>query len=1306
MLYILEFKNNMNLFENIFDKFTKQAQPMPSFGTPQAPRTNSYVAPNIPYSEQNTGTGFWSITQPKPINTSLPMWIPEPVFQKDPSDELKKEFWFNDTDIEFLRQAKQEWYDSDMAFEYITKKKEQEKQNIYSWDPSVDNTFMNVVWWAIAEIPKVAWEVGSFLWKASQYMPANLLWTALEAWFTDKTYWQLREEQKAQAEQLATAWQAGKEFVQKYGAYNPKSTGANVWETITDIGSAFVWPNKAKILKEWTGFVKWILPKTLNLATEWALAWAKYDVATKGEITEEWVWYGAGWNLVFGAWAKLLWKWYNALTSKLPASITLGGLINPWKLDVVKKSLQMDEWIATPEDVGKWILDRVKPWNKQQIAEQLIQHAEKTKWAVDEALASIPTYYKNPEAKKALLQIRNELEWKVWLEGKLAKIDEMLAKPDYTLSELNAVKRELDDMYNLYTKTGDPTAWLKAEWLRNVRANIRWFIEDEAEKLWVNVRKLNNETSTARGLADGILRKDSADWVRELLTAFAPSGAGAVVWAGQAIARWEDPLTIMRDALIGGVATKLGTSTTVRTRIASALNKLVPKELTALENYIKSGGKDAIGKKVAEKVIREGRALPSRTITKPSDFANPTEKSIITPQTMEKWIIQESKQWLSPNIKRQNGNTNNTTSNSSNIPIWSKKVQEPIVKPNSKPNAKQPRSIVKPSTKSDSDIPEGYFKNAFWEIVKNPSNSKGGFIRNPFAKPEPKRLFAGENSAQPPKWKTGWFKWADGKMRFEIDDSGAKFYDNAKVNKSWKALLWDIFRHDELFNQYPETKSIIVKFNDTVEKWGGNYNPSTRTLTINWLELDPRTWEFLWWTKEAKSTLLHEIQHAIQEKEWFAKGGSIEWKLFWQEAVKEINRKIESAKENIAFYDKIWNSYEKNTSENNLSKLYKIKEELISNPDSGLSYKWQQTYERIAWEVEARNVQSRMNLTAKERTLKSPESTEDVPRDKQIIRMDGKWPSMSIKVPEKKIVKPVEKTVKAISNEELDALTKKATELGKYDGSYDVTKWKKLYRGWSEDGVFWTDDIDIAKSFWDEWVAEKIITMKKPLDVRSKDIREYIKKNTDINIDDATSAYSRSLPEFKKLMKWAKENWYDWIIGKTSDNWLNFTWNEFVTLSPPKPLSQQKTVKPKNLTEWKQSIGDMETKKLIELPEIFKLRIKAHNSYERDFNDISSLGKLGDIIKDKQFKDIADMNINIGWVWEDIAWGFRPSKNEIFLNKDILKYMTDKDVIETIYEEAIHALRSKKWRNVKYTTSYLDQDFEKSAKKWAKFFSK
>jgi len=657
------------------------------------------------------GTSFGSIN-------SQDFQSKAPTIQKSVQAEQNlRNQGFSDKEVKFLKLQKEKWVDMNQAFAFVEQKRKEEAQ--------IKNapTNFDMTWWAVSQVPKALWETASWMSSMGANTPMAMASAAIRAPFSEKTYWQLREEQKNAWQVFADIGQKGKEAIQSTWLYNPNSTGAKIGETITDIGSTFVWPNKIKILKEWTGLVTKYAPKVLNLAQEGAVMGSKYDIATKWEVTKEWAWYGALWNVVFWWTAWIVKKWYDVVKNELPASLTLGGLINPWKLDIVKKSLQVDEWVATPQDVGKWILDRVKPWNKQEIAEQLIQHAEKTKWAVDEALASIPTYFKNPEAKKALLQIRSELEWKAWLEWKLSKIDELLAKPDYTLSELNAVKRELDDMYNLYTKTGDPSAWLKAEWLRNIRANLRGFIEKEAEKYGVNIRKLNNETSVARGLADWMLRKDSADGVRELLTAFAPSGAWAAIWAWQAIVRWEDPLTVLRDALIGGIATKIGTSTAVRTRIASALNRLAPKDLTALENYIRSGGKDAIGKKVAEKVIKEGRALPARTLTKETDFIKPTPKAIVTPQTQERAIINQSKKWvssnvkrpvtpqkkeaqkllpapripawtsiprtdvsaesmrgLSSNVKRPNGNTNNTSSNPRSIPVWSKEVQEPSTK--------------------------------------------------------------------------------------------------------------------------------------------------------------------------------------------------------------------------------------------------------------------------------------------------------------------------------------------------------------------------------------------------------------------------------------------------------------------------------------------------------------------------------------------------------------------------------------------------------------------------------------------------
>ena len=64
-------------------------------------------------------------------------------------------------------------------------------------------------------------------------------------------------------------------------------------------------------------------------------------------------------------------------------------------------------------------------------------------------------------------------------------------------------------------------------------------------------------------------------------------------------------------------------------------------------------------------------------------------------------------------------------------------------------------------------------------------------------------------------------------------------------------------------------------------------------------------------------------------------------------------------------------------------------------------------------EVEARNVQSRMGMTAKERLLKKPVSTEDVPRAKQIVRMEGGKPTKYTtidKTPEsKKVIKTLNK---------------------------------------------------------------------------------------------------------------------------------------------------------------------------------------------------------------------------------------------------------------------------------------------------------
>ena len=103
--------------------------------------------------------------------------------------------------------------------------------------------------------------------------------------------------------------------------------------------------------------------------------------------------------------------------------------------------------------------------------------------------------------------------------------------------------------------------------------------------------------------------------------------------------------------------------------------------------------------------------------------------------------------------------------------------------------------------------------------------------------------------------KTGWFKDKDGAWKFEIGDSKARPNPNFKSG----GKLGELLEHEELFKAYPELKDISVKkINDEGGEKLGYYDPNKKEIAINNIG--------------DKSTLMHEVQHAIQEIEGFAKG--------------------------------------------------------------------------------------------------------------------------------------------------------------------------------------------------------------------------------------------------------------------------------------------------------------------------------------------------------------------------------------------------------------------------------------------------
>lgn len=125
---------------------------------------------------------------------------------------------------------------------------------------------------------------------------------------------------------------------------------------------------------------------------------------------------------------------------------------------------------------------------------------------------------------------------------------------------------------------------------------------------------------------------------------------------------------------------------------------------------------------------------------------------------------------------------------------------------------------------------------------------------------------------------TGWFKGVDGKWRFEISDKDAEFDARKLSNNGGLAKLGDILKHDKLYEAYPELKNIDVLLDNTLDDGvlgkyvGRRYDPFLSMELGGQIYLkrgvlfDKRY--------DVKSILLHEIQHIIQEKEKFARGGS------------------------------------------------------------------------------------------------------------------------------------------------------------------------------------------------------------------------------------------------------------------------------------------------------------------------------------------------------------------------------------------------------------------------------------------------
>ena len=122
--------------------------------------------------------------------------------------------------------------------------------------------------------------------------------------------------------------------------------------------------------------------------------------------------------------------------------------------------------------------------------------------------------------------------------------------------------------------------------------------------------------------------------------------------------------------------------------------------------------------------------------------------------------------------------------------------------------------------------------------------------------------------------KTGWFRGADGKWRWEIDDSGMKLRTDAADISNY-TTLGELVDAPALFATYPDMKDMDVTFHNLERGQLGGYNRRFDSIELS-RDLKNRPEALL-------NSLIHEVQHAIQQREGFTPGANLK---YW-------NRKLE-----------------------------------------------------------------------------------------------------------------------------------------------------------------------------------------------------------------------------------------------------------------------------------------------------------------------------------------------------------------------------------------------------------------------------
>lgn len=274
------------------------------------------------------------------------------------------------------------------------------------------------------------------------------------------------------------------------------------------------------------------IPKAAIATREVALASAKQTALASAKQTATQLKKVPG--VVAGGAAKVGKKAVQTLekTPKGQQAVNVGRALVPSKERMINSELAKafnmtqkdvsDFYLSNRTDLGRFMVNNNLIKDSVGNTQKALQQFKATNYkTVRDEIAKVDKIYTTNEVpyyKTALKTIAKDIN-KPGMEKSAAEVNSLLRKNKFTLNDIQRTKELIDKQYNLYKASGDPLLGSTKEGLRNMRSEIRGFLENEVKKnTGANIKAMNANVAAADDIISTITERATRGLTRANLS--------------------------------------------------------------------------------------------------------------------------------------------------------------------------------------------------------------------------------------------------------------------------------------------------------------------------------------------------------------------------------------------------------------------------------------------------------------------------------------------------------------------------------------------------------------------------------------------------------------------------------------------------------------------------------------------------------------------------------------------------------------------------------------------------------------------